>query len=152
MKKTDGHWALSGPGWAAEWNQGGESGFLSIATAVDDDRPVATKMIEIPVAGEHFVWVRYGDWREKTERFQITLEQQGSRPWTARFGEQPRVEEDNVMRLYFGTDPAETWLGDKLDRVKFPYNIIDKAFTKDLTNQDTVLQSPFAFSFAGTGA
>ena len=32
MKKTDGHWGLSGPGWAAEWNQGGESGFLSIAT------------------------------------------------------------------------------------------------------------------------
>ncbi len=23
MKKTDGHWGLSGPGWAAEWNMGG---------------------------------------------------------------------------------------------------------------------------------
>src|SRR5262249_49666674 len=23
--KTDGHWAVSGPGWAAEWIQGGES-------------------------------------------------------------------------------------------------------------------------------
>ena len=33
MKKTAGHWALSGPGWAAEWCQGGESGFLSIACA-----------------------------------------------------------------------------------------------------------------------
>ena len=43
MKKTAGHWGLSGPGWAAEWNQGGESGFLSIATAADDDRAVATK-------------------------------------------------------------------------------------------------------------
>ena len=28
MRKTDGHWGISGPGWAAEWNQGGESGFL----------------------------------------------------------------------------------------------------------------------------
>src|SRR5262245_61454133 len=48
MKKTDGHWGLSGPGWAAEWNQGGESGFLSIATGADDDRAVVTKQIEIP--------------------------------------------------------------------------------------------------------
>ncbi len=24
MKKTDGRWGLSGPGWAAEWNMGGE--------------------------------------------------------------------------------------------------------------------------------
>ena len=37
-KKTDGHWGLSGPGWAAEWNQGGESGFLSIACGADDDQ------------------------------------------------------------------------------------------------------------------
>jgi hypothetical protein len=102
MKKTDGHWALSGPGWAAEWNQGGESGFLSIATAADDDRAVATKTIEVPTAGEYFVWVRYGDWREKTERFQIKLQQDRSPPWTAEFGQQPRVDEDNVMKLYFG--------------------------------------------------
>ena len=40
-RKTDGHWALSGPGWAAEWNQGGESGFLSIACGPDDDRAAA---------------------------------------------------------------------------------------------------------------
>lgn len=43
MKKTAGHWGLSGPGWAAEWNQGGESGFLSIACGADDDKAVATK-------------------------------------------------------------------------------------------------------------
>ena len=38
MRKTNGHWGLSGPGWAAEWNQGGESGFLSIAAGADDDK------------------------------------------------------------------------------------------------------------------
>ena len=75
MKKTDGHWGLSGPGWAAEWNMGGESGFLSIATGADDDRAVATKSIEIPTGGRYSVWVRYGDWREKTERFEIQIEQ-----------------------------------------------------------------------------
>src|SRR5215813_8856600 len=62
MKKTAGHWALSGPGWAAEWCQGGESGFLSIACGGDDDKAVATKTLEIPSDGKYFVWVRYGDW------------------------------------------------------------------------------------------
>src|SRR5262249_51270627 len=102
MKKTAGHWALSGPGWAAEWNQGGESGFLSIACGADDDKAVATKSIEIPVAGKYFVWVRYGDWREKTERFQVRLEQPGAAPWTGRSGERAVVEEDNEMKLYGG--------------------------------------------------
>ncbi|MSU40245.1 MAG: hypothetical protein EXS28_00810 [Pedosphaera sp.] len=77
MKKTAGHWGLSGPGWAAEWCQGGESGFLSIATAGDDDKAIVTKTVQVPVDGEYFLWVRYGDWREKTERFQIRVEQVG---------------------------------------------------------------------------
>src|SRR5688572_14356386 len=94
MKKTAGHWALSGPGWAAEWNQGGESGFLSIATAADDDRAAATTHVEAPVDGRYFVWVRYGDWRETSERFEVRLEQQAASgktatDWTGRYGEQP---------------------------------------------------------------
>ncbi len=102
MKKTQGHWGLSGPGWAAEWNQGGESGFLSIACGADDDKAVATKDLDIPEAGKYFVWVRYGDWREKTERFQVRLEQAGQPAWTGRYGEEPAIEEDNEMKLYYG--------------------------------------------------
>jgi hypothetical protein len=101
-KKTSGHWALSGPGWAAEWNQGGESGFLSIACGADDDRAVASKTIEVPEAGNYFVWVRYGDWREKSERFQVRLEQEGQPAWIGRYGEQPLIDEDSEMKLYFG--------------------------------------------------
>jgi hypothetical protein len=102
MKKTKGHWGLSGPGWAAEWNQGGESGFLSIAAGADDDNALATKTIEIPTDGKWFVWVRYGDWREKTERFQVKLEQAGAAPWIGKYGENPVVEEDNEAKLYWG--------------------------------------------------
>jgi len=102
MKKTAGHWGLSGPGWAAEWNQGGESGFLSIATGAEDDRAVATQTLEIPIKGTYFLWVRYGDWREQTERFQVRIEQDGTRPWIGQFGEEALVEEDNEMKLYWG--------------------------------------------------
>lgn len=102
MKVTSGHWGLSGPGWAAEWNQGGESGFLSIATAGDDDHAVVTRQVEVPAEGRYQVWVRYGDWREKPERFQIKIEQPGGAAWTGQFGEAAVIEEDNEMKLYFG--------------------------------------------------
>jgi hypothetical protein len=102
MKKTSGHWGLSGPGWAAEWNMGGASGFLSIAAGGDDDRAQVTRSVEIPVSGRYFVWVRYGDWREKTERFQVRIEQNGSPPWNAEYGARAMVEEDNEMKLYWG--------------------------------------------------
>src|SRR5688572_18483581 len=102
MKVTDGNWGLSGPGWAAEWSMGGESGFLSIATAADDDRAAATKEIEVPADCRYFVWVRYGDWREKTERLQVQIEQPGVAAWTGRYGERPMVDEDNELKLYFG--------------------------------------------------
>ena len=102
MKQTKGNWGLSGPGWAAEWNQGGESGFLSIATGADDDKAVATKEIDIPVEGTYYVWVRYGDWREKPERFQVRIEQAGAAPWTGSYGERAVIEEDNEMKLYWG--------------------------------------------------
>jgi hypothetical protein len=101
MKKTSGHWGLSGPGWAAEWCQGGESGFLSIATSAEDDQARASKEISIPIDGTYYVWVRYGDWREKSEKFQIVLEQEGITPSTLYYGDHPVVEEDNEMKLYF---------------------------------------------------
>jgi len=118
MKKTAGHWALSGPGWAAEWNQGGESGFLSIATAADDDKAVATKAIEIPVAGTYHVWVRYGDWRETPEPFQVELEQPNRPGWTGKYGERSVLEEDNEMKLYWGW--AFGWASHSVDLAKGP--------------------------------
>ncbi len=102
MKKTAGHFGLSGPGWAAEWCQGGESGFLSIATAADDDKALVSKTIEVPKAGKYFVWVRYGDWREVPDRFQVQIEQPNRPAWTGKYGERAVVEEDNEMKLYFG--------------------------------------------------
>lgn len=129
MKKTAGHWALSGPGWAAEWNQGGESGFLSIATAADDDKAVATKLIEIPVAGTYHVWVRYGDWRETPERFQIQIEQPGRPLFTGQYGEKPVIEEDNEMKLYWNW--AFGWGSASVELVKGPATLKLLSTTKE---------------------
>lgn len=129
MKKTAGHWGLSGPGWAAEWCQGGESGFLSIATGADDDNAAASTVVEIPEAGTYFVWVRYGDWREKTERFQLHLDQPGQPSWKGAYGERPVVEEDNEMKLYFGW--AFGWARQTATLQKGPATLKLTSTTKD---------------------
>jgi len=129
MKKTNGHWGLSGPGWAAEWNQGGESGFLSIATGAEDDQAVVSKTMEIPVEGDYFVWVRYGDWREQTERFQVQIEQEGRPPWTGQFGDHAVVEEDNEMKLYWGW--AFAWDQRKVQLHKGPAKLSLRSTTKE---------------------
>ncbi len=129
MRETDGHWGLSGPGWAAEWTQGGESGFLSIATGASDDRAVVTRDVEVAAEGQYHVWVRYGDWREKTERFQIKIEQPGAEPWVGRFGERPLVDEDNEMKLYWGW--VFVWDSSSLPLRKGPARISLLSTTKD---------------------
>jgi len=129
MKKTNGNWGLSGPGWAAEWNQGGESGFLSIAAGGDDYKAVVTKPIEIAAAGDYLVWVRYSDWREKPERFQVQIEQEGAAPWVGRFGEQPVIEEDNEAKLYWGW--AFAWDKRQATLKKGPAKLSLMATTKD---------------------
>src|SRR5262245_50635856 len=129
IQKTNGHWGLSGPGWAAEWNQGGESGFLSIAAGADDDKAIAAKPIEVPIDGDYAVWVRYGDWREKTERFQIQIEQAGGKPWLGKYGDKPVVEEDNEMKLYFGW--AFGWAKQQATLKKGPAKLSLMTTTKD---------------------
>jgi len=112
MRRTDkptGFWGLSGPGWAMEWNQGGESGFLSIACAPGEEKAVAKKEVEIPRDGLYHVWVRYRDNRELSDRFQVKIEQPGGVPWSGTWGERPVLEEDNEGKLYW--DGAFGWEG-----------------------------------------
>lgn len=115
MKKTDGHWAISGPGWAAEWIQGGESGFLSIACAADDDRAKASTTLDIPTAGKYRVWVRFRENREMTNRFQVRLTAAG-KPTTLTYGTKPNLDEDNEMKLYWNW--AFAWEGHDLELPK----------------------------------
>jgi len=106
---TDGHWGISGPGWAAEWTQGGESNFMSIACGADDDKAVASLNVEIPVAGTYHVWARFRDNREAKSRFHIRLTSSDGKSALLTYGERPIVEEDNEMKLYWGW--AFAWEG-----------------------------------------
>lgn len=97
---TDGRWGLSGPGIAPEWTQGGESEWLSVACGPDDDRAEASHDFEVPEPGEWTLWVRYRDWRKQTERFAVRIDQAGRRQEFV-FGEQPVVDEDDELKLFW---------------------------------------------------
>lgn len=100
--KTDGRWGVSGPGWAAEWTQGGESNFMSIACGPGDDQAAAGLDVDLPAAGLWRVWVRYRDNRGMSSRFRVRA---GDVLLT--YGEKPVVEEDNELKLYW--DWAFAW-------------------------------------------
>jgi hypothetical protein len=102
MQVTNGHWGLSGPGWAAEWNQGGESGFMSVAAGAGESRAVLTRRIEVPRTGQYQLWVRYSDWREQSEKFDVVVQQDGRPDQRRTFGGATRVDDDNEMKLYWG--------------------------------------------------
>src|SRR6478752_7594692 len=50
-------WGISGPGVAAEWSQGGESEWTSIAAHPEEDNAVSRYALEVPAAGHYRVWV-----------------------------------------------------------------------------------------------
>jgi len=128
--KTAGHWALSGPGIAPEWTQGGESGWLSIACGPDDAAATASTDIELPEAGEWMLWVRYRDWRAQTELFAVTVEQAGSPPRRVVFGEKPGpdVDEDDELKLLWKW--AFVWDSRPLQLAKGPAKLTLHAHAK----------------------
>jgi hypothetical protein len=98
-KTTKGSWSLSGPGVAAEWTQGGESEFMSIAARADEpEGTTVSREIEVPAAGGYTLWVRYADYRNKKEPFGIRIVQ-GRENFSHVFGEKAVVDELDPMKL-----------------------------------------------------
>jgi len=100
-QKTAGHWALSGPGIAPEWTQGGESEWLSIACGPDENQGTATTGIDVPETGVWRLWIRYRDWRDQSEVFAVRVEQPGVAAQEFVFGDKPVVDENDEFKLYW---------------------------------------------------
>src|SRR5207302_1449185 len=79
-------WCISGPGVSAEWSQGGESEWNSVAASGDETRATMWQDVEVPRAGEYKVWVRYADFANKTENFVVRVTQQGREVFSHEFG------------------------------------------------------------------
>src|SRR6266705_5670711 len=69
-------WSISGPGVSAEWSQGGESEWNSVAAAADETHGTIWQDFEVPRGGKYKVWVRYADWASKSENFVVRILQE----------------------------------------------------------------------------
>jgi hypothetical protein len=95
-------WAINGPGTSAEWTQGGESEWNSIAASPADARATVHQDIEIPRAGAYKVWVRYADWARRTENFTLRLTQNGREVFRYEFGASDVVDPHDETSMYWG--------------------------------------------------
>lgn len=108
---TKGSWSVAGPGVAAEWTQGGESEWMSIAARADEaGEVVCGRDAELPAAGRYALWVRYADYRNKKESFGVRI-RQGGRTFAHVFGEKPVIDELDPTKLLwnwsFGWDHVQ---------------------------------------------
>jgi hypothetical protein len=95
-------WGISGPGVSAEWSQGGESEWNSVAAAPDETRAVIYQDIEAPRDGRYNVWARYADWASRTENFVIRITQSGREVMRHEFGARDRVDPHDEVSMYWG--------------------------------------------------
>ncbi|MDX6574468.1 MAG: hypothetical protein QOE96_421, partial [Blastocatellia bacterium] len=121
-------WSINGPGVSAEWTQGGESEWNSVAASADETRGVIWQDVEVPQPGEYKIWVRYADWANKSEPFVARITQQGREVARHEFGARDLIDPHDEVSMYWGWSFA--WDGAPATLAKGPARIsieLDKA-------------------------
>ncbi|HEU4432543.1 MAG TPA: hypothetical protein VFR51_04055, partial [Pyrinomonadaceae bacterium] len=95
-------WGMNGPGVSAEWSQGGESEWNSAAASADETKATIYQDLEVPRAGEYYMWVRYADWAGKNENFTVTIAQDNAEVFRREFGDGDIVDAHEEFNLYWG--------------------------------------------------
>ncbi|MDQ3258514.1 MAG: hypothetical protein M3R15_32300, partial [Acidobacteriota bacterium] len=95
-------WGINGPGVSAEWSQGGESEWNSVAASADESSATIYQEIEIPRAGAYRVWVRYADWLRRTESFSVTITQGEREVFRRQFGARGVLDAHDETGMYWG--------------------------------------------------
>ncbi|MEK6335315.1 MAG: hypothetical protein AABM67_10220 [Acidobacteriota bacterium] len=114
-------WSISGPGVSAEWSQGGESEWNSVAAAADERRAAIYQDLEIPRPGEYKLWVRYADFGGKSENFVVRISQQGREVFRREFGAGDMVDPHDEVSMYWGWVFA--WDGANTNLAKGPARV-----------------------------
>ena len=94
-------WGINGPGVSAEWSQGGESEWNSVAASADETRARIWQDLEVPRAGEYKVWVRYADWGNRTENFSVRIEQENREVFRHEFGAKDVIDPHDETSMYW---------------------------------------------------
>ncbi len=109
-------WGINGPGVSAEWSQGGESEWNSVAASPDETRATLFQEIEIPRDGEYRVWARYADWARRDESFTVRLTQQGREVFRHEYGARDVIDPHDEVSMYWGW--AFAWDGSQATSLK----------------------------------
>ncbi|HEV3471281.1 MAG TPA: hypothetical protein VG148_18290 [Pyrinomonadaceae bacterium] len=95
-------WGMNGPGVSAEWSQGGESEWTSVAASADETRATIFQEFEVPRAGRYRVWVRYADWARRGENFTVRVSQGGRELSKTELGAADRIDPHDEVSMYWG--------------------------------------------------
>src|ERR1043166_3533103 len=79
--------------------QGGPTRILSLDAHAQQTKNSCWRDIDVPAGGKYRVWVRYSDWRNKTEFFKVKVEQGGKVKIDAEFGGKPVLSDSDEMKL-----------------------------------------------------
>ena len=94
-------WGINGPGVSAEWTQGGESEWNSVAASADETRSSIYQDVEVPRDGQYKIWVRYADWVRRNETFAVSITQGGREVFRHRFGGRDVVDAHDEVAMYW---------------------------------------------------
>ncbi|MGZ8847690.1 MAG: hypothetical protein ACXW3C_14620, partial [Pyrinomonadaceae bacterium] len=127
-------WAISGPGVSAEWSQGGESEWNSVAASADETRGTIWQDLEIPRGGEYKIWIRYADFAARSEHFVVRITQTGigskegvsvsissKEVFRQEFGGKDIIDPHDEISMYWGW--AFTWDGAPATLTKGPARV-----------------------------
>jgi hypothetical protein len=96
-------WGINGPGVSAEWSQGGESEWNSVAASADESSAKIYQDLEVPRAGKYRVWVRYADWARRSESFAIRITTaNNSEALHQQFGVKDVIDPHDEISMYWG--------------------------------------------------
>jgi hypothetical protein len=103
LRKVDAPgWGMNGPGVSAEWSQGGESEWNSVAASADETAASIYQDLEVPRGGKYKLWVRYADWAGKTESFALRITQGGREIAAHEFGAKDLIDAHDEVSMYWG--------------------------------------------------
>ncbi len=95
-------WGINGPGVSAEWTQGGESEWNSVAASSDETKATIYQDIEVPRAGRYKICVRYADWAGMSENFAVRVQQDGAPAFRHEFGARDVIDPRDEVSMYWG--------------------------------------------------
>ncbi len=95
-------WGINGPGVSAEWSQGGESEWNSVAASADETKASIAQDLEAPREGRYRLWVRYADWARRGEQFAARVVQEGREVFRHEFGAGDLVDPNDEVSMYWG--------------------------------------------------